>query len=148
MTANLPVVRLRANESWIILIWVKRLSPFILIALLGLVYHFGNKYLERRRAAEQSRIAHLTAEVWVATAKYRDDPDRYVRYRDSLMAAEHVSNDDIDDFLKRYEDKPERYLPFAQIVQSCVDSLVRIEDSLVRDAKIKAADSLRAADRR
>ena len=148
MTANLPVVRLRANESWIILIWVKRLAPFVLVVVIGLGYHYGRRYLEERGAAEQERIARVTAEVWVATALYRDNPDEYIRYRDSLLAAERVSRNDLEAFLDRFESRPEDYLPFAERVQKYVDSLVDIQDSLDREAKIQAADSLRAADRR
>lgn len=130
------------------MIWVKRLTPLVLVVLLGLGYHYGRKYYENRHAAEQDRLALVTAKVWVATARYRHNPDQYIHYRDSLLAADHVSKGDLDAFLKRFESTPEDYFPFAEAVRVYVDSLVRIEDSLGREAKIQAADSLRAADRR
>jgi hypothetical protein len=130
------------------LIWVKRLSPFVLLVLIWFGYHFGRDYLANRRAAEQDRLALVTAQVWVATAVYRDDPERYTAYRDSLLAANHIEREDMFEFLKRFESKPEKYLPFTQKVQDDVDSLARIADSLSRDKKIQAADSLKAADRR
>jgi len=130
------------------LIWVKRLAPFILLGVAWLGYHYGRAYVHEREAAEQDRMARLTARVWVATAIYRNEPDRYIQYRDSLLAVERISRDDLDTFLKRFENKPEEYLPFTLAVQAYVDSLVRIEDSLIRETQIRVADSLRAADRR
>jgi hypothetical protein len=126
------------------LIWVKRLAPFILIAAAWFGYRYYQDYRESRRLALEDHLALVTARVWVGTALYHDNPDRYIAYRDSILEAENVARADMFAWLNRYENQPERYLPFTHKVQYYVDSLAGVQDSLVREGLIRAADSLRS----
>lgn len=144
---NLPVVRNSANESWFQLIWLKRLLPLLVIALAVGGYFLWDKLSTKWESEEENRLAQVTAQVWIATAKYRNEPAKYLAYRDSLLKAADVPREKVLDFLKGREKQPEHLLPFAQKVQRVVDSLYRIEDSLAREAIMKAQDSLRAAAR-
>ncbi len=127
------------------MIWLKRLVPFLVIAAGWFGYTFWTDSSAAQRQAEEDRLARVTAQVWIATAKYRDDPDRFLAYRDSLLDAYNVPREEVFSFLDRREDQPEEMLPFAREVQRLVDSLKRVEDSLHREARIQAHDSAEAA---
>jgi len=118
----------------------------VLIALVWAGYHYGGRWLDNRREAEEKRLALVTARTWLATARFRENPDRFLAYRDSLLDEAGVTREEISEYLKRYGGREEKYLPFAHKVQYYVDSLARIEDSLIREAKIGTADAPHNAD--
>jgi hypothetical protein len=123
------------------LIWIKRLAPLLAIVIVVVGYHLWTSYRDKTVAAEESRMAAITAQVWVKTARFAGQPERFVTWRDSMMAAEGVSRDELQDFLGRWTDHQEEYLSFAQRVQKCVDSLARIEDSVMAAEERAAADT-------
>ena len=127
------------------MIWLKRLLPLLVVGLALGGYFLWDKLSTSWESEEENRLALVTAQVWIATAKYRKEPARYLAYRDSLLKAADVPREKVLDFLKGREKQPEQLLPFAQKVQRVVDSLYRIEDSLARETTTKAQDSLRAA---
>jgi hypothetical protein len=129
------------------LIWLKRLLPFVIIGITILGYHLWDRWRTEKEENEQNRVALVTAQVWVATAKYRDDPEAFLAYRDSLLEASGVPGERVMAFLEQHSDVSENMLPFARRVQALVDSLARIEDSLLREAKIQAHDSVQSARR-
>jgi GAF domain-containing protein len=138
---NLPVLRWSAIESWFELIWLKRALPFVVIGLIWPGYSAWDRISTESREREENQLALVTAQAWIATAKYRYDQERYLEYRDSLLEAADVPREQMFAFLERREDQPEDMLPFAQKVQRLVDSLYLVEDSIARDAKIRARDS-------
>ncbi len=119
------------------MIWLKRLLPLFIIALGYGGYSIWDKWYTEREIRDESEIALVTAQVWIATAKYRNDPARYMQFRDSLLKATGVPRDRVMKFLERRESEPEDLLPFAQMVQKEVDSLYKIEDSIAL-AAVKA----------
>jgi hypothetical protein len=142
---NLPVVRNSANESWFPLIWLKRLLPIIVLAAAFGGYFLWDKWHTQRELAEMDRVALVTAQAWIATAKYRNDPERYLQYRDSLLEASGVQRERVLGFLESAGDQPEELLPFARKVQELVDSLYRIEDSVLKVAERQTRNSTEAA---
>lgn len=144
---NLPVVLNSANESWFPLIWLKRLLPVIVLAAAVGVYLLWDKWSSQRQVQEQNRVALVTAQAWIATAKYRNEPERYIQYRDSLLKASGVARKEVFDFLDRTGDPPEELLPFARRVQTLVDSLYRIEDSLLKLPTKESSESPKAQTR-
>ena len=143
---NLRVVRNSANESWFPLIWFKRLLPFIVLAAGVGIYFLWDKWSAQRQLQEQDRVALVTAQAWIATAKYRNEPERYIRYRDSLLTASGVNREQVFSFLESAGSPPEELLPFARKVQWLVDSLYRIEDSVTKDTEGQVRDTAEAAD--
>ncbi|MEW5795076.1 MAG: hypothetical protein AB1772_01820 [Candidatus Zixiibacteriota bacterium] len=127
------------------MIWLKRLLPLLVLGMAVGGYVLWDRWNSEKRSLEENRLALVTAQVWIATARYRYDPERFVAYRDSLLQAESVPREKVLEFLNGRENQPEDLLPFAQKVQKCVDSLYRIEDSIVRQRKIDMRDSVRAA---
>ncbi|MCX6833732.1 MAG: hypothetical protein NTW07_01130 [candidate division Zixibacteria bacterium] len=125
------------------MIWLKRLLPIIVLAVAVGVYLLWGKWSTQRQLQEQNRVALVTAQAWIATAKYRNDPERYLQYRDSLLKASGVARKEVFEFLDRTGNPPEELLPFARKVQSLVDSLYRIEDSVL---KRPTSDSTEAAE--
>lgn len=109
--------------SWSYFIWVKRLLLLILIAAGVLGYLFYDKTTRAKKLLEDEQKALLTARVWVAGAVYRDEPDRFVFFRDSLLKANHLTLEDMTIYLRAYGDKTERFNNFTWLVQQYVDSL-------------------------
>ena len=146
MSHNLPVVRNSANESWFPLIWLKRLLPFIVLAAAYGGYYLWDKWHTQRELAEMDRVALVTAQAWIATAKYRNTPERYLEYRDSLLVASGVNRERVLSYLESAGDPPEELLPFARRVHNLVDSLFRIEDSVARESGRRGRDTVAADD--
>lgn len=71
--------------------------------------------------------ALLTAQLWVAATKYRHEPAVYEAYRDSALAANHVSREQLLKYLKRYETSDDDPSDFTKRVNTCVDSLLTLE---------------------
>jgi len=123
------------------LIWLKRAAPVILIVLLWGGYVFWRGYSEQRREREEDRLATVTARVWIASAEYRHDPDRFIQYRDSLLAASGIKKKRLFSFLKWYQGEQEEYLPFTRKVKTLVDSLVAVENARLKEQADSTADS-------
>jgi hypothetical protein len=123
------------------LIWTKRLAPLLVIIIGVLGYHFWTSYRQKSYVIEENRMALITAQVWVKTARFAGQPERFVAWRDSMMTAEDVSREELAGFLDRWTDHQEEYLSFVQRVQKCVDSLALIEDSLITAEAKAAADT-------
>ncbi|MCD6250392.1 MAG: hypothetical protein J7J98_08695 [candidate division Zixibacteria bacterium] len=128
------------------MILFKRLLPFLLLGLVWLAYTLWDNHQFAQRALEEEQLAQVTAQVWVATALYRDDPERYLTYRDSLLEVNDMPREKIFAFLENRGSQPEELLQFTLRVQQLVDSLSHIQDSLLREEKIRLADSIRTAD--
>ena len=127
-------------------VWIKRVSPLVLIALAWFAYtHYTAGQAEREETAIE-QYALITAQVWIASAKFRENPDRFLGYRDSLLKVNLLTTDSLDSFLEEYKNEPEGLTPFARMVKGFVDSLIAIEDSLAKpDSQIAADSALPAA---
>lgn len=121
------------------LIWIKRIAPFVIIAVALYAYLEISERQARVEAERNHRYALATAKVWVMSAKLRANPEEFIRVRDSLLAADSISATDILDYVKLYQKEPESFSPFSKLVQEFVDSLLDIEDSLA----LVARDSLK-----
>ena len=127
-------------------IWIKRASPFVLIALAWFVWQSYTTEQTRKFEEQQQKYALVTAQVWVASATYRDNPDSFLSYRDSLLHSNDLTTDSLDRFLEDYSSEPETLKPFARMVKAAVDSLVAIEDSLSDLSDQATADTVASAD--
>ena len=131
----------------IILIWLKRIAPFVLIAIL----YFGNSYYQNmqtaKKKADEKRYALITALAWVGSMKHRDEPNDYICFRDSLLEEHNLTNDSLKMFIESYKNKAEDLGNMTAYIKSYVDSLLLIEDSLRHVAdSLAVADSLEAID--
>jgi len=126
-------------------IWIKRASPFVLIALAWFVWQSYTTEQTRKFEEQQQKYALVTAQVWVASATYRNNPDSFLSYRDSLLNANSLTTDSLDRFLEDYSSEPETLTPFARMVKAAVDSLVAIEDSIPDPADQTAVDTAASA---
>lgn len=126
--------------------WVKRLSVLVLIAGVAFGWYSWNQSKAADLEQLTQKNALLTARVWIASAKYRTDSTGYIQYRDSLLKEAATSVEEIDRFLKMYENEPENYMRFSNLVSKSVDSLSKIEDlqSWNETAKNESDDSLDA----
>ena len=112
------------------MIWFKRLAPFVFIAIAVVAYWRYSDY----RAAQEARLEHdlalAAAHVWVASAKYRDDSERFLQYRDSVLKACSLSVEEVRLFMDENKMRPEKFYPQSKLIKEFVDSLLEIEDSL------------------
>ena len=126
------------------MIWLKRLLPIIILAAAYGGYYLWDKWHTQRELAEMDRAALVTAQAWIATANYRNTPERYLEYRDSLLVASGVNREQVLGYLESAGDPPEELLPFARRVHNLVDSLFRVEDSVTRESGRRGSDSTAA----
>jgi hypothetical protein len=131
-------------KSWSYFIWFKRLIPFVLLGLIWLAYVKIRDYRQDRQAHFESKIALVTAHIWIAGAKYHDNPDRFMQYRDSVLKANDLNLDEIEDYASKYQKEPEKYERVAELTAEYVDSLYELEDSLLHmktDTSVVSVDS-------
>lgn len=119
-------------KSWSYFIWIKRLAPFALIAIIWFGYRQYSDWHTSRVRQSELRMAEVTARLWIASAVYRDSSPEYLAYRDSLLDAHHLTLKQAENYTRRYDNHPEKYYDFATRVTELVDSLYPIEDSIAK----------------
>ncbi len=110
-----------------------------MLVIIGLSIHLWNKRESDERARQERLYADVAAQVWVASATYRTNPERSRQFRDSLLASKGITVQQLYDFLLKHRDQPEAIDQFAYKLQTGIDSLVYVRDSLMKIA----ADSLK-----
>ncbi|MGH8015428.1 MAG: hypothetical protein ACREBV_04500 [Candidatus Zixiibacteriota bacterium] len=104
----------------------------IIIVLSG---HFvWNKLSAYRQQKEANKYALITAQTWIAGAKFNVAPQKFRAFRDSLLNAKKMTKEEIDDYLSEYEKEPEKYIFFATLLNYYVDSLAAVEDTTLKVA--------------
>ena len=111
------------------MIWVKRIAPFLLILLLWFAYRIYTQLHESAQANSDGRIARLSAQSWMASARYRENPQEFQKFRDSLLHANGLDDVSMKKYVNSIERDPDRQLAFSIILSRTVDSLSKIEDS-------------------
>ena len=127
------------------MIWVKRLSPLVLITVLWFAYSTYDKYRTKKFAAEADHRALVTAQVWVASAEFRSDPAKYLAWRDSTLKANSLPPSEMGDYLRLLQGKSASRQEFASRINHYVDSLAALRDSLRRLEEKRLRDSAGAA---
>ena len=110
-------------RSWSYFIWIKRLIPLVVILAGVLGYNFYVKDARQRKKLQDEQNALITAKVWIASAIYRNYPNSFINYRDSLFKTSNVSASEMTGYLKAYGDKTEQFNNFTLLVQLYIDSL-------------------------
>lgn len=114
------------------MIWLKRVLPFLLIVAAWQGYAvYQNRKAARQEESDRLK-AEVTARIWVASAKYRYEPARFVSFRDSILRAEGISAEEMFSLIDRVNNDPEHLLPYTRAMLDFVDSFSRLEDSLSR----------------
>jgi hypothetical protein len=104
-------------------------------------YLYYNKYKASQKEQLAQKYALITAQSWLATARFKDEPEEYLVFRDSLLKSHNVSTADIESFFSEHEEKSEKYVGFAGLVKFYIDSLVLIEDSILKAASDTVKDA-------
>ncbi len=102
-----------------------------IIGLPSAYFIYGNYKTAQNRELSQ-KYALITAQSWLATAKFKDEPEKYIAFRESLLTAQNTTIDEIESFLSEYKNEAEKYVGYAGFVKFYVDSLVAIEDSIIK----------------
>jgi hypothetical protein len=128
------------------LIWFRWLTPIVLIVLVLGGWYYWHERQQARREENARFHALITAEVWLATARYRDDPEAFKAYRDSVLGANGISLEAMNEYIDRYSRQPEKYVVYARLVNKYIDSLenVRAAADTTSAADTTAADSAAA----
>lgn len=114
------------------MIWVKRFSPLVVAVVLWFGWSGYQSYVDSKRRVYDRKIATVTAHLWVASVKFRDQHEVYLAYRDSLLASWGTTAEEIELFPTRYGEEVKVYRRFAATLDSLVDSLKQLEDSIWR----------------
>jgi hypothetical protein len=128
------------------LVWIRRVVFLLLIIIIVSGYYVITRtgsYVGRKEA---DKYANITARIWVATARFNDNPEQYRQYRDSLLKAENITKEELNDYLREYERAPEKYLMFITAVNFKVDSMINFEDSLLNPSEWLPSDSVLQVD--
>ena len=112
----------------------------LLVIVFG--YFLYNRISAERQYLQTAKYAQVTAQVWIATAKFRREPERFMAYRDSLLKAHSLSMEKMQDYIDRYKSHPEEYDLFTKLVNQYVDSLSAVEMKLLQADAIVKVDSL------
>jgi hypothetical protein len=115
------------------LLWFKRILPIALILIGWFGYQWYNEYQLSKIIEAEEKYAEVTALIWVASAKYRNDQTIFVEYRDSVLTEFNITAEDISSYIDKYESNPEFLGPLANLISEKVDSLVALEDSSILD---------------
>ncbi len=110
----------------------------IVLSVAG--YQAWRRYDRSRRKAEVRQWASLTTTIWEGAARYHDNPEGFLAFRDSVLTAHNRTLADMQAYLKKNQDSPEDYLAYARQVHFLMDSL---EQQRLKKESIKAhtADS-------
>ncbi len=124
------------------MIWIKRIAPLVVLV----AGYFGYAYYASTRAeSEQTlldRHALVTAQVWVASAWYRNDPEAFISYRDSLLNDAKLSVGRMNAFLALLEDHPRQSSGFVTRVKYYVDSLSQEDQMPPREENEASVDTI------
>jgi hypothetical protein len=124
---------LYVRRQWkvdIAVIWIKRVSPLLAIILLWFAYSIYTQRRDDALDASDHKIARLSAQVWLASALYRENPEQYRLFRDSLLHANGLDDASMKQYVASIQHDPDRQYQFSVMLAKSVDSLVKIEDSL------------------
>jgi len=77
---------------------------------------------------ETELYALVTAKVWLGSALFRNEPEKYLLYRDSILKENSVSSEEMKKYLEMYRSKSEKYEIFTDKVSEYVDSLCLINE--------------------
>ena len=111
----------------------------VIIAALLVAYWRYSDYRAAEKTAYEHKMALATAQVWIASATFRNDPDQFLQARDSILAACSLTVYDVNSFVELNIDQPEKLQRYTTLMQEYVDSLLDLQDSL----RVAAADSLK-----
>lgn len=123
------------------MIWLKRILPLLIIIIVWLGYGYYSDYKAVKKAESDQKYAQVTALVWMASAKYRKDPEKFISYRDSLLAADSLDIKKVHQFIDSYKKAPEELGVYAALVGMYIDSLAVIEDSIIKANKDTLSDT-------
>lgn len=124
------------------MIWIKRFSPLLVIILLWFAYTIYTQQHDAAQVAKDRKIAFLSGQIWMATARYREEPRKFDQFRDSLLRANGLDDASMKQYVKSIESDQDRQLQFSAALNRTVDSLGKIEDSLRKAASPVKSDSL------
>lgn len=91
---------------------------------------------------ETERYAMVTAKVWVGSALFRNEPEKFLLYRDSILKENSVSSEEMRKYLEIYQSKSEKYERFTEMVSEYVDSLCLINEKLLSVDSMLDIDSV------
>jgi hypothetical protein len=114
---------------------------FVLLPIVVAGFVIYDRIKNDRQDQQTRQYALVTAQVWVATARLRNEPETYLAYRDSVLRANGLSRQLMEEYLALDEDHPEEYYLFTSLVNEYVDSITTLEmglkqaDSIVKELK-------------
>jgi len=111
------------------LIWIKRVIPIVMIGLTIGGYISYRDHIQKNYDELTQNRAEVTARVWFTATRFRNEPETYISFRDSLLAEARITREQMQQYLDMYNKEPEKYEKFAQWVNYYIDSLCDLRES-------------------
>ncbi len=108
------------------MIWLKRIVPLVLLLSIIFGYNYYQDKYKEKVIETSKEHALVTAKVWYASARFKDEPEKFENYRHSILAEAKLSQEQMYQFLELYENTPTNYEVFAHWVSYYVDSLYEL----------------------
>ena len=116
-------------ESSSYIVWIKRFIPLVVILAVWIGWDGYKQYRLDEQVALDTKIASVTAYLYVGSARYRGDSLRYIDYRDSLLEANDLSEELMHEYANSEDTRSSSYKRYVKILGEVIDSLYRHEDS-------------------
>lgn len=115
------------------LLWFgSRLIPFTIFVGVIFAIWQAREWLHERDEARGYDLARITAILWVGTATYRTEPEKYSLFCDSVLVSTGYSALEIEKLMLQYARDPENSLPMLGKISRLVDSISRVREGSYR----------------
>ena len=120
------------------------LPLIIVVAIIGVFFY--NRWRTTQASEIRERCAQATAHIWLATATFRDDPEQFLTFRDSILRDHGLTTEEVQAYTSQDAAEPERYAAFVSRVNDLVDSLIAVRTKPSPTDSADTADSVDSAE--
>jgi len=120
------------------------LPLIIVMAIIGVFLY--SRWRTTQASEIRERCAQATAHIWLATATFRDAPEQFLTFRDSVLRDHDLTVEEVQAYTSQDAAEPERYAAFVARVNDLVDSLVAVRTQRSPVDSADQADSVDTAE--
>lgn len=102
----------------------KKIIIYIIIVLLGVGVWFKRERDQKRQLSDSERFAEVYAATTVMAELYRNEPEKFLAARDSILAAHSVDSAWVSDFRNKFEKNEEKWTGIWNRIEGITDSLI------------------------
>lgn len=117
-------------------------AVLVLIGLIVAGYLYIKDWKQDKLEAEYRKYAAVVTETSLAAELYRNDNPRFLTVRDSILTAHAVTREEMLTLVEKF--RTEKWVPadFWKFVSEMTDSVVRVQDSVLKIIQKDSTTSL------